>query len=173
MEATVNTGKPRRVLLSDGISSALLPAGWTHFKQVRDAATGGQRRGGQVRVDIFAPGAPNMQSVSKGTARMVAFAFMVMPGMNAEVMFSKRGLNGLNAAMNRSSSVNSARSRFMDNTKAGSFGNISGIKMSFPVPDVGTIPMVMGGRGSKVYMMVDLSRGVKGAQGVVDSFRGR
>ncbi len=171
LKATVNRGKAQRVVLADGASSTVLPPGWTHFTQSYDVP---QNRAGaagpqQVKVDLFGPGALSAEVTRDPRAHLIAFGFMQMPnGMNAGAIFTPAMANRMNQAL-------AARSNGgpTPTASAGGFGDVRGVVMRVPVPNLGTVPLVFAGRGSKLYLLYDASRGAKGARDIIRGFRGR
>lgn len=171
LKAMVNRGKAQRVLLADGASSTILPPGWTHFTQSYDVPQNraGATRPQQVKVDLFGPGALTAADTHDPKARMVAFGFMQMPnGMNAGAIFTPALINRMNRAM--AARGNGAP---VPTASAGGFGDVSGVVMRVPVPNLGTVPLVFAGRGSKMYLLYDASRGARGARDIIRGFRGR
>jgi hypothetical protein len=167
---TANAGAARRVVLSDGASSTVLPRGWTHIKTTRPVPSG---NGQTVLIDMFVPGSMSSIAAIKDPmrARPVVFGFMQMP--NAEAMFSGRPLRQIGTAMERRGRVDTRLNALRAAMPPASFGNMRGVRMSVPVPQYGTLPMVFAARGSKVTILADLSRRAAGSQQITASFRGR
>jgi hypothetical protein len=173
--ANLNRGRARRIVLSDGVSTTVLPTGWSHTRHTVPAGT---RAGSQEqRLDFFFPGLPDPNVVQNPrNARFIVLGAAVMPNnINAEELFSTRALNRLNRAIESSGRVNTAATRSLNTgMRVARFGNISGISIAVPIPEFGrTIPIAMGGRGSKAFFLIDTTRGARGGSSIISNFRGR
>ncbi len=156
------------MVLSDGASTTILPPGWTHLRQSYDVP---QSPGQQVRVDIFGPGRLTAADTQNPRARLIAFGFLQLPnGQRADLLFSPRVVQAINA---RNADISRTTGRATLQAGRGRFGNVSGITLNIPVPNLGTVPLLFGGRGSKMYILYNAARGTRGTRQIVDGFRGR
>ncbi len=178
-KVTFNGAAARRVLLSDGASSVVLPKGWTHIKQVQNAPGPGGRPT-NVKTDIIAPGQVDISALkTPGKERYLIFGFMNLPpGMNAAALVSGNNMTNLRNAARRTGGIDSRAGTGgalgQGTRKAVSFGNVTGTSISVPVPQLGgNILINVGGKGSKLVLMADLTRGAKGAKEVVRSLRAK
>ena len=173
----INRSKARRIVLADGASTAILPPGWSHVAQDQPVPQNAGGRGPQqMKLSIFAPGVITNQTIAPtSTARMVVFGFMDLPpGMRGEVLFNASTMSRL-AARGRAGRVDSSAPSGMGGLNGMSparFGNVSGISIPYPVPNLGTVKLNIAGRGSKAFILVDVSRGARGARQIITSFKG-
>ena len=176
--ATFNAAAARRVVMSDGASSVLLPKGWTHIKQTQSAPSVAGRPAMRVQTDVIAPGRIDASVLrTPGKQRFIVFGFMDLPpGMNASALLSGNNLKNIGNAARRTGTIDSRRGNndALRSGKEVSFGNVKGTSMTIPVKELGgNVTIYMGGKGSKLVLMADLSRGAKGAKEVVKSLRAK
>lgn len=171
----VNRGAARRITLADGSSTALLPPGWSYASQDQGVPSNGRPGSPQkVHVTVLVPGkiTPDKMGQSN-TDPMVVFAFMDLPpGMRAEAIFNPATM-GRYANAAQGGQVNTRTSKLINGISAARWGNVSGVSLPYPVPRLGTVKLNIAGRGSKLYMLIDISRGAKGARQIISSFQGR
>jgi hypothetical protein len=168
-QGTENKGKARRITLADGASSALLLPGWTHIRHQESVPQGAAQA---MQLSIFVPGSITESSLRNPRAlRMVAFGFMPMPPGMAEGLapgaldHDRRVLAG--------GRVDTGASRALAGVRNVTFGNMRGLSLSVPTPQLGTIPIAFGAQGNKLVLLVDTSRGARGSRQIISSFRGR
>ncbi len=176
--STFNDKVARRVVMSDGQSSVVLPKGWTHIKQTESAPSVSGRPAMKVQTDIIAPGRVDANVLkTPGKQRFIVFGFMDLPpGINASALLSGNNLKNIGNSARRTRTIDSRVGGLgaMSQGKTVSFGNVKGTSMSFPVKELGgNVTIYMGGKGSKLVLMADLSRGTKGAREVVKSLRAK
>jgi hypothetical protein len=171
-QGSANKGAARRIVLADGASSAILPPGWTHIRQEQTvpSRTGPQR----VRVSAFLPGRADESSLrDPSRQRLVVFAFADLPpGMDASRLFNARTIRQARSG-GAGGQIDTRAARVTDSMRPVRFGNITGVSMNVPVPQLGNVPLVMGGVGSKLVVMIDTSRNARGSRQIISSFRGR
>lgn len=170
----INRGRARRIVLADGSSTAILPPGWSHIKQDQPIPQNAGRPGPQqVKMSILAPGVITNETMSQNSrARMIVFGFMELPpGLRAELLFNAQTL-GRYANAGQGGRVDSRVSNSINGIASARFGNVTGVSIPYPVPNMGTVKLNIAGRGSKVFLLVDVSRGAKGARQIITSFKG-
>lgn len=171
----VNRGRARRIVLADGSSTAILPPGWSHVAQdAPQSGAGGRPQ--QVRLSVFTPGAAGVVTNEtigpNSTARMVIFGFTDLPpGLRGELIFNANTMSRY-ANAGQGGRVDSRVANSINGIASARFGNVTGISIPYPVPNMGTVKLNIAGRGSKAFILVDVSRGARGARQIITSFKG-
>jgi hypothetical protein len=181
MSITTNRGSASRVTLSDGVSTTVLPTGWTHMRMARDL--GGAAGGMNLQFDMLTPGAFDPRTETSAAAaqnrRLVAFMFMTTPGQNAEAMLDPRRLNQMTTAMSQTGQISNTRSNAvsaLSRQKPVRYAGLKGIQVTMPVREGNrtiNVPLTMVARGSKLYGVINFSRGAAGSTTIVNSFQPR
>ncbi|HVF85921.1 MAG TPA: hypothetical protein VM821_08055 [Abditibacteriaceae bacterium] len=168
---TINrTPRAQRIILADGRSSVLLPPNWKRVQSMQRTYNGVL-----AQADVLGP--------VSGRGGL-AFATVTVPGMprNADMgMFIKPSTFRQSLSrVNNSGRVNNQVTQAMNDVsiRSASLGGVSGVSLTprrglrLPTGSVGEIVMI--GRGSKLYMMMNQGAGrLPGARTIVNSFRPR
>jgi hypothetical protein len=156
-----------RITLSDGRSSVILPAGWTHTR------LGTQSIGSDLtyQADILSP---------LGSKNSVYFMFANMPGHNLEAIINSQARNQMNSQLQQQSRLDGRIEHALKGAKytAATLGGLRGY--SFVPGEGAQLPSGMEGkiivvaRGSKLYMMgAELPSSDKNYAAIVNSFQPR
>jgi hypothetical protein len=181
MSITTNRGRATRITLSDGASSTILPAGWTHMKMARDL--GGAAGGMNIQFDMLTPGAFDPRTETSAAAaqnkRLIAFMFISTPGRSAEAMLDPQRLSQMTTMMSQNGQISNSRSNAtsaLSQRRSVRYAGLKGIQVTMPVREGNrtiNVPLTMVGRGSKIYGVINFARGAAGANTIVNSFQPR